>query len=180
MFNRITVFASALALVAPMSVQAAPNPSSTAVWEGDINKSCSIEAIKEGTLTLDSGSSISQSLLTSVGASPAQLQVDVIGGTAQVGFTGGSSRVERDGTNLLVPGASFTHHVKFQNQTKWNQTFQNTHHQNNYNNQERVTVNQGRTVLSADTKTNAHLNQGKNVIQKGEYVIKTTYECIAN
>lgn len=179
MFNRISALVSALVLAAPMGAQAA-RPTATAVWNGDIGKSCSIRALQEGTLRVDTTGGVSNSRLTSTGMRPAQLEVNVVGDGAKVGFTHASSSVTRDGVEMLVPTASYSHHVKFQNQTKWNQTFENTHHQNNYNIQERVTVQSGRTVLSADTKTNAHLNQAKNAIQPGEYVIKTTYECIAN
>ena len=177
MFNRISALIGALVLAAPLGAQAA-NPTATAVWNGDIGKSCSIAAISEGTLRYQPAQQVRDSLITSVGATPARLQINAVGGDVQVGFTEGSSRVEINGTNVLVQGKTAEHHVRFQGKP-WQVTFQNSHN-NVYGKQERLTVSEGQTIVSVDTKTDAHLDQDKKKVATGKYVIKTTYECISN
>lgn len=175
MIKHIAALVSVAAVMLPSGANAA-----TAVWNGDIGKSCTIKAVDPGRVVLSSADSIRETRLSSEGSgAPATLSVTTVGTTGSVGFVAGSASITRDGQELLVRSASITSRIRYDGTSNWVDVFQNTH-DNLYGKQVRYNVGEGTSTLRVHTKSDAHLNQGKNKIIPGKYIVKTTFECKTN
>jgi len=174
-FFRIAGLIGAATIALPIT-NAFAATSDTAIWNGNINKSCSIQALNEGTVVLNSKPG-DQSLLDSTeqGGVPVTVKINFIGGSGTVGFANRSASVTRNGNELL--GLSADHYKSWISWggRPWVLTYQNTHN-NVYNNQSRLAVSAGITTVDVDAKTNAHLTQAGAIVS-GKYIVKNTLEC---
>ena len=182
MVYRFVSFTGAVLLFSSPVMSASNN--ADAVWNGSVNRSCSINALQDGKVKLN-GKTGNQSRLdsTASGGAPAIISYTVVGADpnnpARIGFARNGGSVTRNGTELLNGGDFRELEINVANRG-WVRVYQNTHN-NTYNNQkdwDRAEIKtQGSGQVSVEARTNAHLAQNGSIVP-GDYVVTTTMECI--
>ena len=181
MIKSFSVFTAALVALAPAASFASNNQNSGTqvgssadlIWRGGANASCSITAVKEGTLTLGNN----QQYLTSEGVEEAELSYATAGSQSTT-FTVKStdSSVLLGGTEQLGDNQNETVDVRYNNSGQWQQVWQNNA-ATFLDNQSGASLTRNSTgTVDVDVRTTAHTNGGGSVAY-GNYVVRTTVGC---
>ena len=147
----------------------------TLIWNGEVGASCTIQATKEGTLTL----SPNNDYLTSVGAERAELTYSAAGpagSTFRILST--DSKVILGNTDQLPLDNAYRVELNYNTGKGWAQVWQNGQAVYLDNQMGQSPIIDGSGTLEVDVRTNAHLDrQNNNAIKYGNYTVRSVVGC---
>ena len=149
--------------------------SQTLIWNGKVGASCTIQATKEGTLTLGANNQF----LTSVGADRAELTYSAAGPSGTTfRILSTDSKVLLGNQDQLPLDNAYRVELNYNTGKGWAQVWQNGAAVFLDNQMGQSPTISGSGTLEVDVRTNAHLNrQNNNAIKYGNYTIRSVVGC---
>lgn len=147
----------------------------TLIWNGEVGASCTIQATKEGTLTL----SPNNQFLTSVGADRAELTYSAAGPAGTTfRILSTDSSVILDNKEQLTLDNDYRVYLNYNEGQGWAQVWHNGDPVYLDNQMGQSPIIDGVGTLEVDVRTNAHLDRSNNnSIKYGNYTVRSVVGC---